>query len=172
VDHCFNGVVSGTFGHPPILFKYNDRRYSVSASTLTGPERNHGTISGIPEYGDDEPDYYEFIGIRWCELCGRQTCICPKYISSQRGTVLWMHEDMGAMMIVIDDDTQPWEMIGRCYHEIDPDNGADYVYQLMDHMTGPPHNCIFRVKRVGDRYTLPDENGRMRRMGWKPRIIN
>ena len=83
-----------------------------------------------------------------------------------------MHEDIGAMMISVDDDTHPWDMIGRCYHEIDPDSGVDHVYQLIDYMTGPRHGCVFQVRRVGDRYTLPDENGHMRRTGWKPRIRN
>jgi hypothetical protein len=119
-----------------------------------------------------EPDYYEFIGIKWCEQCRRETCTCPRYIRSQRGTVLWMHEDIGAMMVAGEYGVHPLEMIGRCYHEIDPDSGVDYVYQLTDYMTGPAHGCVFMVKRVGDRYTLPDENGRMRGMGWKPRITN
>jgi hypothetical protein len=128
--------------------------------------------SGCCSCDSEGPDYYEFIGIKWCEQCRRETCTCHRYIRSQRGTVLWMHEDMGAMMIVIEDSTQPWDMVGRCYHEIDPDSGVDYVYQLMDYMTGPPHGCVFQVKKVGDRYTLPDENGKMRRTGWKPRITN
>jgi len=135
-------------------------------------EDNHcrGSLGTGSDIRMHDPDYYEFIGIRWCEGCRRETCICPRYIKSQRGTVLWMHEDMGAMMVSIDDDIQPGEMIGRCYHEIDPENGVDYVYQLTDYMTGPLHGCVFQVKRVGDRYTLPDENGHMRGMGRKARI--
>jgi len=129
-----------------------------------------GGASGYAGIRAHEPDYYEFIGIRWCEQCRHEPCTCPKYVKSQSGTILWMHEDMGAMMVSAEDDISPWEMIGRCYHEIDPENGVDYVYQLTDYMTGPMHGCVFQVKRVGDRNTLPDENGHMRRMGWKPRI--
>ena len=117
-----------------------------------------------------DPEYEEFVGIRWCEQCRRETCVCPRYVRSQRGTVLWMHEDIGAMMIAVESDIPLWKMIGQCYHEMDPESGVDYVYQLIDYMTGPQHGCVFQVKRVGDRYTLPDENGRMRGMGWKPRI--
>jgi hypothetical protein len=115
-------------------------------------------------------DYYEFVGMKWCEKCGRETCTCPKYVKSQFGTILWMHEDIGAMMICIEKDVEPRDMIGQCYHEIDPETGVDHVYQLADYMTGPLHGCVFQVKRVGDRYTLPDERGHMRGMGWKPRI--
>jgi len=137
---------------------------------MTGREENYCLKGGIPNDNSNEPDYYEFIGIRWCDLCRRETCVCPRYVRSQRGAVLWMHEDMGAMVVIIDDGTSPWDMVGRCYHEMDAETGTDYVYQLMEYMTGPPHECVFRVKRVGDRYTLPDESGHMRRMGWKPRI--
>jgi len=137
---------------------------------MTGINYNGTSASIGADTRAHEPDYYEFISIRWCEQCRRETCICPKYVRSQRGTILWMHEDMGAMMVSADYDIHPWEMIGQCYHEIDPENGVDYVYQLTDYLTGPLHGCVFQVKRVGDRYTLPDENGHMRHMGWKPRI--
>ena len=141
---------------------------------MTGTSRTdrytNNMNAGIFRCGAADPDYYEFAGIGWCEMCRRETCICPKYVRSQGGTILWMHEDIGAMVISIDDDIRPWRLIGRCYHEVDPESGVDYVYQLTDYMTGPPHGCVFQVKRVGDRYTLPDENGRMRCMGRKPRI--
>lgn len=117
-----------------------------------------------------DPDYEEYGDIDWCENCRHETCICPRYIESQRGTVLWMHEDIGAMMIMMDDSENPWKAIGQCYHEIDPESGTDHVYQLTEYMTGPSHGCVFQVKRVGDRETLPDENGRYRSRGWKPRI--
>jgi hypothetical protein len=115
-----------------------------------------------------ETDYDEFRGIDWCEVCRRETCICPRYVESQRGTVLWMHEDIGAMMIFIDSDIRPWELTGQCYHDVDPESGMDYVYQLTEYMTGPPHGCIFRVKRIGDRHMLTDKkhHGGFR----KPRI--
>ena len=143
---------------------------------MTGTNQTYRRIGSVSACASgccgEDRDYYKFVETRWCEQCGRETCICQKYVKSQGGTVLWMHEDMGAMMVAIEEDVQPSEMIGQCYHEIDPESGIDYVYQLTDYMTGPLHGCVFQVKRVGDRYTLPDENGHMRRMGWKPRITN
>lgn len=83
-----------------------------------------------------------------------------------------MHEDMGAMMIPADPDVRPWNMLGKYYHEIDPESGADNVYRLMEYMTGPSCGYVFQVKKVGDRETLPDRNGRRRGMGRKPRITH
>jgi len=140
---------------------------------MTGTDHKKGCLDeGDAGVDRNAPDYYEYISIKWCEQCRRETCVCPRYVKSQWGTVIWMHEDVGAMMIAIEDGDRPLDMIGRCYHEIDPESGVDHVYQLTEYMAGPMHCSVFQVKRVGDRYTLPDENGHMRGMGWKPRITN
>jgi hypothetical protein len=59
-----------------------------------------------------------------------------------------MYGDMGTMMISVDDGTAPWELTGRCYHDADPETGADCIYQIMEYMTGPPHGCMFRVRKI------------------------
>lgn len=118
-----------------------------------------------------DPDFEDFGDIDWCENCRHETCVCPKYVESQRGTILWMHEDIGTMMITIEDDTNPWKLVGQCYHEVDPETRTDHVYQITEYMTGPQHGCLFQVKRVGDRHSLSDRN-RYRYGFGKPKIMN
>lgn len=81
-----------------------------------------------------------------------------EHVNSRRGTVLWMHEDVGAMVVSVEDDVQFHEIIGRCYHDIDSESGVDCLYQLTEYITGPMHSCVFQIKKVDDRHTLPDQN--------------
>ena len=107
-------------------------------------------------------DYDEIRSTRYCERCRHETCCCPKYVPTLTGSIIWMVGDLGMMVISIIGDT-PQKHLGQCYSAIDPDNRMEYVYQLMEYVAGPSHECVFRVKRVGDRNSLSSDTYSRRR---------
>jgi hypothetical protein len=123
-------------------------------------------MPGYPVYDASDElsvDYDEFRQTLYCEKCCHETCVCPRYIPSQSGSILWMNDDMGMMIVALPYDTQPSEHVGQCYSAVDTDDRAEHVYQLVEYMSGPPHECMFQVKRVGDRLSLSSDNIKSRR---------
>jgi len=108
-------------------------------------------------------DYDEFRQTLYCEKCRHETCVCPRYVPSQSGSLLWTDDDMGMMIVALPYDTTPSEHVGQCYSAVDTNNRTEQVYQLIEYMSGPPHECMFQVKKVGDRSTLSPSSTKSRR---------
>ena len=124
---------------------------------------NLDNLSGLDECSNNMPvDYDEFRQTVYCERCRHETCRCPKYVPSQSGSILWMDGDIGMMVVSLYDGDPP-DHVGQCYSAFDTESGSELVYQLMEYMAGPPHECMFRVKKVGDRNTLAPPERRSRR---------
>ena len=114
-------------------------------------------MPGHPVYDTSDElsvDYDEFRQTFYCEKCHHEVCCCPRYVPSQTGSILWMDGDMGVMIVSLTDDVNPGRHIGQCYSAVDSDNKKEYVYQLVEYMSGPPHECMFQVKMVGESSSL------------------